>query len=112
MEYRLYLCLSLGSWGQLVTSVFSYSICTRPNLPRFIKLKPLVTFLVLALVFLMDLVLATRAGLHVYHLLYTYLATWPCLMILLLTLLSATWSHGTKDMNNRKRLSSLSFLPP
>ena len=73
-------------------------LLAHPILPRFIKLKPLVTFLVLALVFLMDLVLATRAGLHVYHLLYTYLATWPCLMILLLTLLSATWSHGTRHV--------------
>ena len=94
MEFRLYLCLTLGN----LSPPYFLTPCARPYLPRFIKLKPLVTFLVLAYVFLMDLVLATRTGLHVYHLLYTYLATWPCLMILLLTLISATWSHGTRHV--------------
>ena len=85
-----------------ITSVYGYIEVISSSFsdirPRFLKLKPLVTFLVLSLVFLMDLVLATRAGLHVYHLLYTYLATWPCLMIVLLTLLTATWSHGTRHV--------------
>ena len=74
--------------------------------PSLVKLKPLITFIILVLVFLMDLAIATQAGVHVYHLLYTYIATWPCLMIIMLTLVAATLSHGTRHV--MRDLSDLS----
>ena len=91
---------SLYGYIEVISSSFS------DIKPSLIKLKPLITFIVITLIFLMDLALATRAGVHVYHLLYTYVATWPCLLIILMTLISATLSHGTRHV--MKDLSDLS----
>lgn len=90
---------SLYGYIEVISSSFSD---IRPSL---VKLKPLITFIVIILIFLMDLALATRAGIHVYHLLYKYVATWPCLVIILATLTAATWSHGTRHV--MKDLSDL-----
>ena len=83
---------SLYGYIEVISSSFSQ---LRPGLT---KLKPLVTICVLVLVFLMDLALATQAGIHVYHLLYTYLATWPCLLISLMTLLAAVLAHSPRHI--------------
>ena len=56
------------------------------------------TFLVLCLIFLMDLSLATRAGLHIYHLVFSYIATWPTLLMALMTILGANLAHGTRHI--------------
>ena len=82
-----------------VTSLFGYVEVISSSLvsiaPSYARLKPLVVFLVLALVFLLDLVLATQGGIHVYHLLHTYLSSWPALLFSLLTVLATVLSHGT-----------------
>ena len=52
--------------------------CARPNLPRFIKLKPMVTFLMLALVFLLDLVLDYTCTIFSTRTLPRGLASWSC----------------------------------
>ena len=51
-----------------------------------VKYKPAVTFCCLTFLFLMDLVMATQGGLHIYHLLLTYISHWPCLLTSLLSL--------------------------
>ena len=83
---------SLYGYIEVISTSFSY---IRPGLA---KLKPLVTFCVLVLIFLMDLALATQGGIHVYHLLYTYLATWPTLLISFITLLAAVLSHSPRNI--------------
>jgi len=83
---------SLYGYIEVISTSFSY---IRPGLA---KLKPLVTFCVLVLIFLMDLALATQGGIHVYHLLYTYLATWPTLLISFITLLAAVLSHSPRHI--------------
>ena len=83
-----------------ITSLYGYVEVISSGLsdlrPSLVRLKPLMTFLVLCLIFLMDLSLATRAGLHIYHLVYSYIATWPTLLITLMTILGANLAHGTR----------------
>jgi len=83
---------SLYGYIEVISSSFSN---IRPGLA---KLKPLVTFCVLVLIFLMDLALATQGGVHVYHLLSTYLATWPTLLISFITLMAAVLSHSPRHI--------------
>ena len=95
---------SLYGYIEVISSSFSH---LRPGLT---KLKPLVTICVLVLIFLMDLALATQAGIHVYHLLYTYLANWPCLLICLMTLLAAVLAHSPRHiMRDLCEMSGLSL---
>ena len=83
-----------------ITSLYGYVEVISSSLsdlrPRLVRFKPLMTFLVLCLIFLMDLSLATRAGLHIYHLVYSYIATWPTLLLALMTILGANLAHGTR----------------
>ena len=81
-----------------VTSLFGYvEVVTsslfilKPSMGRF---KPLIAFLVLALLFLADLILATQGGIHIYHLLISYIASWPALLFSLLTVLATLLCHG------------------
>merc|ERR1719211_921756 len=76
-----------------VTSLYGYVEVIASSFadikPSLLRWKPLAVVVVIALLFLMALSLATRAGLHIYHLVLTYVSTWPCLLISLLTLASA-----------------------
>ena len=85
-----------------VTSLFGYVEVITSSLvglrPSYFRLKPLLAFLVLAVLFLLDLVLATQGGIHVYHLLTTYIASWPALLFSLLTVLAAVFCHGTNRL--------------
>ena len=85
-----------------VTSLYGYVEVIASSFadikPSLLRWKPLAVVVVIALLFLMALSLATRAGLHIYHLVLTYVSTWPCLLISLLTLASATLSHGTRHL--------------
>jgi SNF family Na+-dependent transporter len=81
-----------------VTSLFGHVevitsslVSLRPSCARF---RPLLAFLVLALLFLLDLVLATRGGYRVHQLLSAYWAPWPALVAALLTVLAAIIGHG------------------
>ena len=95
---------SLYGYIEVISSSFSN---LRPGLA---KLKPLVTFCVLVLIFLMDLALATQGGIHVYHLLYTYLATWPCLLISLMTVGAAVLAHSPRHiMRDLAQMSGVSL---
>ena len=79
---------SLFGYVEVVTSsLFSL----KPSMGRF---KPLIAFLVLALLFLADLILATQGGIHIYHLLISYIASWPALLFSLLTVLATLLCHG------------------
>jgi len=66
--------------------------------PTFIPYRPLITFGVLAVFFLLDLFMTTQGGIHVYHLVNTYISTWPQLVIVLLTVLPAVFCHGTRNI--------------
>jgi len=73
--------------------ISSSIISIKPSLLRY---KPAITFSLLTFLFLLDLVLATQGGLHVYHLLMTYIGTWPAILTCLLTLLATLACHGAE----------------
>lgn len=76
--------------------VISASIISiRPSLIRY---KPAITFSILTFLFLLDLSLATQGGIHIYHLLHTYISSWPTILTCLLTLLSTLWCHGPHQL--------------
>merc|ERR1711892_558062 len=64
-----------------ISSVFGYLEVITSSLinqrPSILRFKPALTFSVVVVLFLMDLVLATQGGIHVYHLLLTYISNWP-----------------------------------
>jgi len=80
------------------TSVFGYIEVITTSLvnrtPAILPFKPAITFGVVVLLFLLDLVIATQGGIHVYHLLSTYLSSWPPLLFSLLLVLATTLCHG------------------
>jgi len=93
---------SLFGYVEVVTSsLFSL----KPSMGRF---KPLIAFLVLAVLFLADLVLATAGGIHIYHLLISYIASWPALLFSFLTLIATLLCHGVghlmRDVADMARL--------
>jgi len=95
-----------------ITSMFGYLEVITSSLisqkPSILPFKPAVTFGVLALIFLLDLVLATQGGIHVYHLLLTYISNWPTILFSLLTVLATVLCHGTNQL--MKDLSTMSKL--
>ncbi|XP_023325122.1 sodium-dependent proline transporter [Eurytemora carolleeae] len=93
-----------------ISSIFGYLevmtgsiVAIRPSL---IPYRPLITFLILVVFFLLDIFMTTQGGINVYHLVNTYIATWPQLLIVLLTVLPAVLCHGTRNM--MKDLSEMS----
>ena len=64
----------------------------------FLRYKPAVTFSCLTFLFLVDLVMATQGGLHIYHLLLTYISSWPALLTSLLSLLSCLLCLGPHSL--------------
>ena len=96
---------SLFGYVEVVTSsLFSL----KPSMGRF---KPLIAFLVLAVLFLADLVLATAGGIHIYHLLISYIASWPALLFSFLTLIATLLCHGVghlmRDVADMARWTSM-----
>jgi len=74
------------------------------------KFKPALTFLVLVFIFLLDLVLATQGGIHIYHLVLTYIANWPTLLVSFLTVLLTVFCMGVeKMMKTLPVMSSITF---
>ena len=97
-----------------VTSVFGYIEVITNNLvslrPSFLPYKPAIAFLSLVLLFLLDLLLTTRGGIHVYHLLFKFIYNYPSIVFCLLTILSTICCHGTQRlMKNLSMMSKLSF---
>ena len=72
--FLLVLLCSLASLAGLLEVVTSSLVSLRPPLLRY---KPVLTFSLLTLLFLVSLVLATGGGVHIYHLLATYIAQVP-----------------------------------
>jgi len=96
-----------------ITSVFGYleviSSSLSSQTPTCLPFKPAITFSALAIILLIDLLMATQGGIHVYHLLLTYISNWPTLLFSLLTVLATALCHGTnylmKDLSNMSKLS-------
>ena len=96
-----------------VSSLFGYLEVITSSLstirPGAHKYKPLLTFIVLVSIFLMAISLATQGGIHVYHLLFTYISNWPTLLFSLLTVLATIFCHGTnylmRDISDMSKLS-------
>jgi SNF family Na+-dependent transporter len=94
--FFVFLCLvcisSILGYVEVITgSIFNIK-------PGLISYRPLITFCVLVVFFLLDIFMAAQGGIHVYHLLTTYISQWPQLLITLLTVLPAVLCHGTRNI--------------
>ena len=82
--------------------------------PHHARWQPLASLLVLALMFLAGLVLVTKGGIEVYHLLLTYVSNWPALLMSLLMVIAGVCCHGTKylirDMKDMSKLANPHWL--
>lgn len=96
-----------------ITSVFGYLEVITSSLvnrrPAIVPFKPALTFGVVVLLFLLDLLLATQGGINVYHLLFTYLSSWPPLLFSLLLVLATVICHGAgylmKDISYMSKIN-------
>ena len=89
--FLLIFLTTLTSLTGLLETISSSIISLRPSLLRY---KPAITFSILTFLFLLALVLGTGGGAHVYSLLDTFIASWPCLLTSLLSLLATLTCHG------------------
>lgn len=77
----------LGYLHVLTTTLQCVNLCLA-------KCQPMVFLFMVAVVFSLDLLLMTQGGIHIYHLLYTFILQWPILLFSLLTVLGAIFCHG------------------
>ena len=81
-----------------ITSVFGYMEIILSSLISYrqgiMQYKPSLTFCILTIIFLLDLVLATQGGIHIYHLLLVYIYNWPCLLLSLFSVVTIVFCHG------------------
>ena len=77
--------------------------------PSLRQYKPAVSFTLLSLVFLANLVFATQGGVRAYYLLTSYALTWQLPLYCLLTVLGAAFAHGGKYL--MKDLGDMSKMP-
>ena len=94
--FLLVLLCSLASLAGLLEVVTSSLVSLRPPLLRY---KPVLTFSLLTLLFLVSLVLATGGGVHIYHLLATYIAQVP------------SYLHYLHYLHNNLAVARLADLP-
>ena len=85
------------------------SACVVDEWPSMKPYKPAIVFTFLALLFMINLVMATQGGIYIYYLISTYYTSWPLIFFGLLTVLAAAFSHGGKYL--MKDLSDMSKLP-
>ena len=82
--------------------------------PSLRQYKPAIAFTFLAGVFLVNLVLATQGGIHVYYLLTAYYTSWPALLFGLCLVLAASFAHGgkylMKDMGDMSKMPLTHFV--
>jgi len=85
-----------------ITSLFGFLEVITSSLvafrPSLLPYKPLLGFIVLIALFLIDLVLATQGGIHIYHLLTSYISSWPSLLFSFLTIAATIACHGTSRL--------------
>merc|ERR550517_1765441 len=85
-----------------MTSLFGYLEVITSSLvafrPSMLPYKPLLGFIVLIFLFLVDLLLAKQGGIHVYHLLTSYISSWPALLFSFLTVGATLLCHGTSRL--------------
>jgi hypothetical protein len=77
--------------------------------PSMRQYKPAIVFTIMSGVFMINLVMATKGGIHVYYLLSSYYTSWPLLFFGLLTVVAAAYSHGGKYL--MKDLGEMSKMP-
>ena len=83
--------------------------CIVDEYPSMRQYKPAIVFTIMSGVFMINLVMATKGGIHVYYLLTSYYTSWPLLFFGLLTVVGAAYSHGGKYL--MKDLGDMSKMP-
>jgi len=83
--------------------------CVVDEWPSMRQYKPAIVFTLLSAVFMTNLVMATKGGIHVYYLLTAYYAEWPLLFFGLLTVVGAAYAHGGKYL--MKDIGDMSKMP-
>ena len=100
-----------------LTSVFGYVevIVSSLKLFRtssFLKSRRARTFYILGMLFLAALVFTSHGGVHVYHLLLTYIYDWPTILFCFLTVFITNLCQGVHSLvNNISVMNRLSLHP-
>ena len=97
-----------------ITSVLGYVEAITSSLvilPELVKYKPVLSLCVLVVIFLLDLVLATQGGIHVYHLLLTYISDWPAILFTFIIVVTTILAHGTRKIINDISSMTIMSLP-
>ena len=95
LYFMLLILVGLTSVFGFLEVVISSLVSIKPSLSR---LKPGVALFVISLIYLLDLALATQGGIHIYHLLTTYISSWPAILFSLLTVLATILCHGSRNI--------------
>jgi len=83
--------------------------CVVDEWPSMRSYKPAIVFTLLSAIFMTNLVMATKGGIHVYYLLTAYYAEWPLIFFGLLTVVGAAYAHGGKYL--MKDIGDMSKMP-
>ena len=106
----LFALLVLCTLSTIMAAFETISASIVDEFPSMRQYKPALTFTFLAGVFLLNLLLATQGGIHVYYMLTAYYTTaWPAALVGLLTVAAAAYSHGGKYL--MKDLGDMSKMP-
>ena len=104
----IYVLLVLTTAATVMGCMETLSACVVDEWPSMKPYKPAIVFTFLALLFMINLVMATQGGIYIYYLISVYYTQWPLIFFGLLTVLAAAFSHGGKYL--MKDLSDMSKL--
>jgi len=105
----LFCLVVLTALATVMGALETVGACVVDEYPSMRQYKPAIVFTLMSAVFMVDLVMATRGGIHVYYLLTSYYTSWPLLFFGLLTVVGAAYSHGGKYL--MKDIGDMSKMP-
>ena len=91
--FILLLLVGLSSMFGYLQVVTTSILNVKPHYKHF---NPIISLLLLCLIFLLSLVMTTPGGINIYLVIHTHISTWPVLLFSLLTVLAIVFCHGTK----------------
>ena len=110
----IYVLLVLTTAATVMGCMETLSACVVDEWPSMKPYKPAIVFTFLALLFMINLVMATQGGIYIYYLISVYYTQWPLIFFGLLTVLSAAFSHGgkylMKDLSDMSKLALNHFI--
>ena len=111
----LLFCLVVLATLSTLMATFEVMSATLVNeFPRLRQYKPAISFTFLAIIFLLNLCMATQGGIHVYYMLTAYLMSWNTVLYGLLAVLAGAFAHGgkylMKDLSDMSKMSLTHYV--